>query len=967
MLVERFAEVFGEKGLLEVNPMATSVRSKIQTSQFISYEANGFGFLIYRAARHFSSAGIIQSAAAGELVSTLAAAVYHLATLSESLVVQRNGITFLYDMTDAGWNNSDGDFSTQLMDLLQAFPVKMLPSFLINAPFWIRASYSFVASLTGGPILSAALPGQIPANCLPTFLGGSIQWTDEIAGVRVSAAVKHQPEAARFSFAVDPATPTSGGPADVVATPNNRRPPPMWYAGRATPIATCQQAIKKGKDGDFLIRVTNDGSTAILMVKDKKDIAEFPIDIASGKFLCGKVEHKNLEHVVANLSRIPVQNPKTGRQVQLNRAANFGRVQFDPLSAAPLLERPKAQPDIEKPRLITIERVSPTEMLGLKIFALDDGSRGNRVGAIMEGKAAIRASGLALFDVILEIDGNKCLDGTHTQVMDLLKAAGQVLTMKVVSPAGVPLKTNAEKSADISRMKAAADAQAASAAAAEAPLPALPPLPNSPAKPAGRSKARPAQQKRQAPPPWYAGKTTPLATCIKMVKSGKTGTFLIRVSGDGKRAFLMVNDEKEVAEFVINLEGGKFEFGGRPHRNLEEIVENLKSAAIRGVSGRSITLTKAATMPTKKKKKGTKSAEAAKQQGYAGAVPVQIKAPAGKAPTLTSAQNAGIAVEDEAEVAPAVPPRSSKPRSASTVTVDAFETHVRGLRDNGAVAALFNQVQVDAQENPGTYENATDPENKTKNRYINVHPYDHSRVVLAYPEGTGTGDYINANYVDGYTESREYICCQGPLPNTVQDFWWLVWQEGVETIAMLNKLEENGRKKCEKYWPDVDETIVHGPVSVTGAAAEDAPATDVVKRKFTVAVEGAEPRVVTHYQFTGWPDFGIPNTADGVLDICRIVESSKEEQEGSAAATPTVVHCSAGIGRTGTFCTIDIGRKMIKAESSVDVIGILKKLRTQRSGMVQAKEQLDFCYQALLEHIEMTKFFENGNESSSSD
>ena len=613
-------------------------------------------------------------------------------------------------MTDAGWHNADAHLSSALMELLQAFPVKMMPSFLINAPFWVRASYSFVTSMTGGPILSAALPGHVPPHCLPHFLGGSIQWTDEVASARLTACIQKLPEAGRFSNAVGGKALTSGGPADVVATPSNQRPPPMWYAGRTTPIDTCRKAIKTGKNGDFLIRVTPDGTTAILMVKDKSDIAEFPIDIASGKFICGKVEHKNLEHVVANLSRIPVMNPKTKRTVQLNRAANFGRLAFDPLAAAPQLMRPKAQPDIEKPRLITISRTSPTEMLGLKVYTLTDGSRGNRVGAIIPEKAASRSKGLMLNDVIMEVDEKKCLDSTHDQVMGLLKRAGQVLTMKVVSPAGVPLKTEEEKEAAKNAAAAAAAKVAAVQAVQAVQAGSLPPLPNSPAK---AVRSRPAQQKRQPPPPWYAGKTTPLATCIKMVKSGKTGCFLIRVGGDSKRAFLMVNDDKEVAEFVIDLEGGKFEFGGRPHKNLEEIVENLKVAAIRGLSGRPITLTKPATMPTRKKKKGTKAAEAAKQQGYASAVPSQRDAAKGTAPTLTSAQGA----DRVEEAPPPVPSRAAKPSSSTAVRADAFDEHVRELRGDGAVAALFDQIQVEAQANPGTYDNAKAAENKTKNRY----------------------------------------------------------------------------------------------------------------------------------------------------------------------------------------------------------------------------------------------------------
>jgi protein tyrosine phosphatase len=980
-LAQNFLTIYGAKSLLEVNPKAPAVWAKLNSGEFVSFEKNGFGFLIYRASKHASKMGLVMKGPEEDVLSSLAAACYHLLILTESLAVQRNGITFVYDMSNAGWSNSDSVFSTSLLEIILAFPCRMMPPFLVNAPFWMRTSQSFVQNLT--PILSTALLSQVPATCLPVFLGGMIPWADDTAaGTQIRKYVSAKPEVGRLTVAVDGPAAGGDGPSDVLATPTNQRPPPKWYAGRATPVETCIAAVNAGLNGDFLVRVTPDGKVAVLMVKDENAIAEFPIDIASGQFICGKIPHNNLEHVVANLSRIPVMNPKTKRKVQLNAAAKFGRRVFDPLAGAPLLVRSALDQSAITPRLVSITR-SPGEPLGLKIYTTES-NRGNRVGQIVAGKAASRQkNGLQINDVILEVNGWKCLDAAHEAVLSKLKLAGDVVSFLVVTPAGVPLMTPAEKQTlalatqtakKVAATKAAAAAQTPASAQAQAAPTSTSATPQSPTKARVQQTGPP---QRRAPPAWYAGKTTPLATCVKMVEYGKTGCFLIRISGDGKKAFLMVKDETEVAEFVINLEGGRFEFGGRPHKNLEEIVSNLQKAPVRGLSGRAIILTAAAKMPAKKKKKAGKNQPKAEAVDATGpteaslppiptlglAAAVEVSSPEKKKKALPTPPGG----ESPKKKALPTPPENAAPTPAETegdkIEMEEFDGHVRALREVKAVPQLFNQLQQAAAENTGTYVHARDPANKAKNRYTNVHPYDHSRVVLKYPEGEGTGDYINANYVDGYNRSNEYLCCQGPLPKTVVDFWQMVWQEGVVTIAMLNKLQEGGRQKCEKYWPDVDEVMVEGAITITGQPSDDdaTVATDVIKRVFTVQEAGADPRIVTQYQFTGWPDFGIPNTADGVLDICRIIEDNAETST-ETALPPVVVHCSAGIGRTGTFCTIDVARKMLAEEEAVDVIGILKRLREQRPGMVQAPEQLDFCYSAVLEHIEMTQMAGMGDD-----
>ncbi|CAF5185960.1 unnamed protein product, partial [Rotaria magnacalcarata] len=213
--------------------------------------------------------------------------------------------------------------------------------------------------------------------------------------------------------------------------------------------------------------------------------------------------------------------------------------------------------------------------------------------------------------------------------------------------------------------------------------------------------------------------------------------------------------------------------------------------------------------------------------------------------------------------------------------------------------------------------------NKAKNRYANVIAYDHSRVILHTIDGIQGSDYINANYLDGYRKQNAYIATQGPLPNTFADFWRMIWETNSACIVMMTKLEERNRLKCDQYWPTRG-AEVYGSIQVT--------LTDFIElssysiRTFTVAWIGhPEKREVRHCQFTAWPDHGILEHATSFLMFVRRVKVLNLPDAG-----PIVVHCSAGVGRTGCFVVIDALLERLKHEKTIDIYGHVTLLRAQR-------------------------------------
>ncbi|XP_066298195.1 receptor-type tyrosine-protein phosphatase delta-like isoform X2 [Branchiostoma lanceolatum] len=247
-----------------------------------------------------------------------------------------------------------------------------------------------------------------------------------------------------------------------------------------------------------------------------------------------------------------------------------------------------------------------------------------------------------------------------------------------------------------------------------------------------------------------------------------------------------------------------------------------------------------------------------------------------------------------------------------------------------------------------TWDNSNLEVNKPKNRYANVIAYDHSRVILQNIDGVPGSDYLNANYMDGYRRQNAYIATQGPLPETIPDFWRMVWEQRSATVVMMTKLEERTRVsihvKCDQYWPSRG-TETYGSVQVT--LLDTIELATYTVRTFALFRHGSsEKREVRQFQFTAWPDHGVPEHPTPFLAFLRRVKACNPPDAG-----PMIVHCSAGVGRTGCFIVIDAMLERIKHEKTVDVYGHVTLLRAQRNYMVQTEDQYIFIHDAIFEAV----------------
>lgn len=278
------------------------------------------------------------------------------------------------------------------------------------------------------------------------------------------------------------------------------------------------------------------------------------------------------------------------------------------------------------------------------------------------------------------------------------------------------------------------------------------------------------------------------------------------------------------------------------------------------------------------------------------------------------------------------------------IKIEDFAEHYRTMSADSdfRFSEEFEELKHVGRDQPCT---AADlPCNRPKNRFTNILPYDHSRFKLQPVDDEEGSDYINANYVPGHNSPREFIVTQGPLHSTRDDFWRMVWESNSRAIVMLTRCIEKGREKCDRYWPVDTLPVYYGDICVT--ILNEAHYPDWSITEFMLC-RGDVKRVIQHFHFTTWPDFGVPSPPQ---TLARFVRAFRERVRPDQR--PIVVHCSAGVGRSGTFITLDRILQQILMSKYVDIFGIVWAMRKERVWMVQTEQQYICIHQCLLAVLE---------------
>ncbi|KAK2882794.1 receptor-type tyrosine-protein phosphatase O isoform X1 [Channa argus] len=283
-----------------------------------------------------------------------------------------------------------------------------------------------------------------------------------------------------------------------------------------------------------------------------------------------------------------------------------------------------------------------------------------------------------------------------------------------------------------------------------------------------------------------------------------------------------------------------------------------------------------------------------------------------------------------------------KRKLTSPVQLDDFDAYFKDMSKDSAYKFSLQFEELKSVGLDLSHDAADLPLNRPKNRYTNILPYDFSRVKLVSLHNDEGSDYINANYIPGYKHSKEYIATQGPLPETRNDFWKMVLQQKSPIIVMLTQCNERRRVKCDHYWPFTDEPVMYGEISVEMLSEIESPEWTI--RKFRLGYAD-ETQDILHLNYTSWPDHGVPtvNAIESILQFVHIVR-----QQANRIKDPIIVHCSAGVGRTGTFIALDRLIQHIREHEFVDILGMVSEMRSHRLSMVQTEEQYVFIHQCVL-------------------
>ncbi|XP_076448672.1 receptor-type tyrosine-protein phosphatase alpha-like [Babylonia areolata] len=288
--------------------------------------------------------------------------------------------------------------------------------------------------------------------------------------------------------------------------------------------------------------------------------------------------------------------------------------------------------------------------------------------------------------------------------------------------------------------------------------------------------------------------------------------------------------------------------------------------------------------------------------------------------------------------------------TTEAIPLDAFRNHLSHMKRVGGYSKEFKELPHGMHRPVSAAEEVNNGSVK-KNRFKDISPYDESRVMLKKEEDLDS-DYINASYISGFVEVMAYIAAQGPLPETVGDFWHMVWTEGCSKIVMLTNLVEGNKIKCERYWPEGEGTIqIFGRYKVT--LVKVVQKAHFVHRLLSIVKlagqsmggGGAVAREVHQFHFTAWPDHGVPCPVALVrFWACVVLQPIR-------FGGPMLVHCSAGIGRTGTFIALDMLTHQADTTGKVSVFPTVRRLRNQRVNMVQTLSQYKFLHEVVQEWL----------------